>query len=63
MRKINEKPLYKILALVVAGAVVELTFYAFAQADYQIAYFYSVLDKFIAGAAVIIFYYYTSDDE
>ncbi len=63
MRKINEKPLYKILALVVAGAVVELTFYAFAQADYQIAYFYSVLDKFIAGAAGIIVYYYTTDDK
>ncbi|MGB4971944.1 MAG: hypothetical protein WBO32_04755, partial [Cyclobacteriaceae bacterium] len=63
MRKIKEKPLHKILALVLAGAAVELTFYAFAQADYQIVYFYSVLDKFIAGVAGIIVYYYTSGDE
>jgi hypothetical protein len=63
MRKIKEKPLYKILALIIAGAVVELTFYAFAQADYQLAYFYSVLDKFVAGAAGSIVYYYTTADE
>jgi len=63
MRKIKEKPLYKILALILAGAVVELTFYAFAQADYQIVYFYSILDKLIAGAAGVIVYYYTTADE
>ncbi|MEQ9412790.1 MAG: hypothetical protein RIF39_03115 [Cyclobacteriaceae bacterium] len=63
MRKIKEKPLYKILALILAGAVVELTFYALAQADYQIAYFYSVLDKLVAGAFGTIVYYYTTADE
>jgi hypothetical protein len=51
------------LALILAGAVVELTFYAFAQADYQIVYFYSILDKLVAGAAGIIVFYYTTDDE
>lgn len=60
IRKIKVNTFNKILTLIVAGAVVELTFYAIVPADYQIAFFYSVLDKFIASVFGAIVYFYSS---
>ncbi len=60
IRNIKTNLFYKILALIIAGSVVELTFYGIVPADYQMAYFYSILDKFIAGTFGTIVYYYTS---
>jgi len=61
IRKAKVNTFNKILVLIVAGAVVELTFYAIVPADYQLAFFYSVLDKFIAGVFGAIVYFYTTD--
>ena len=63
IRKIKVNTFNKILTLIVAGAVVELTFYAIVPADYQIAFFYSVLDKFIASVFGAIVYFYSSDSK
>ena len=61
IRKIQVTPSNKILVLILAGAVVELSFYLIVQAEYQMAFFYSILDKFVAGVIGIIVYYSTSD--
>jgi len=63
IRKIKVNTFNKILAMIVTGAVVELTFYAIVPADYELAFFFSVLDKFIAGIFGAIVYFYSSDSE
>ncbi len=63
IRKIKVNTFYKILALIVSGAVIELVFYASVPADYELAFFFSVLDKFIAGIFGAIVYFYTTDSE
>lgn len=63
IRRIKVEALTKVLTVIVAGAVVELTFYAFAQADYEMAYFFSILDKFIAAVFGSVVYYYSTDRE
>lgn len=63
IRKVKVNIINKVLTLIVAGAVVELLFYAIIPSDYQMAFFYSVLDKFIAGAFGAIVYFYTSDSD
>ncbi|UXE67237.1 MAG: hypothetical protein KA713_01130 [Chryseotalea sp. WA131a] len=63
IRKIKVNTFKKILALIVTGAVIELTFYAIVPADYELAFFFSVLDKFIAGIFGAIVYFYSSDSE
>src|SRR5690606_22864754 len=60
IRKIKVNTFNKILVLIVAGAVIELTFYAIVPADYELAFFFSVLDKFIAGVFGAIVYFYSS---
>lgn len=50
--------LSKILAFVVAGAVVELVFYLFMQAAFSGAFLYSILDKFVAGAFGALLFYF-----
>jgi hypothetical protein len=47
-----------ILAYLITGGIVELSFYLMIQADYEGAFIYSVLDKFIAAVfgAVLFFY-------
>jgi hypothetical protein len=61
IRTIKVNTFNKILTLIVSGAVIELTFYAIVPADYQFAFFFSVLDKFIAGVFGAIVYFYSSD--
>lgn len=63
IRKIKLNTFNKILVMILAGVVVELTFYAIVPADYQMAYFYSVLDKFVAGVFGSIVYFYSSDSD
>lgn len=63
INKMKVKTFYKVLALIGAGVVVELVFYAIVPADYQLVYFYSVLDKFIAGIFGAVVYFYTSDND
>ena len=63
VRKMMVKTFYKILTMLVTGALLELTFYAIVPADYQFAFFYSILDKFIAGFFGAVVYFYSSDDK
>jgi hypothetical protein len=60
IRKFQVKSIQKIFALILAGGVVELSFYMAVQADYEGVYFYSILDKFIAAAFGAIVYYYST---
>lgn len=50
----------KILAYILTGAVIELSFYLFMQTGYEGAFLYSILDKFIAAVFGSILYYSTS---
>jgi hypothetical protein len=59
LKKLKGNYLRKILTFLVAGALVELTFYLVVQAHYEGAFLYSILDKFVGAALGAIFYYYT----
>lgn len=52
-----------LLTYVVTGGIMELVFYLSIQADYQFAFLYSILDKFIAGVFGYIVYRYTTGHE
>lgn len=49
----------RIFILLIAGGAVELLFYILIKADFEFAYVFSVLDKFIAGVFALIFYFYS----
>lgn len=59
LTKFRMDTFHKVAVLVIAGGIVELTFYAVMQADYRMVYFYSVLDKFVGAVFGSIVYYYT----
>jgi hypothetical protein len=61
VRNYQIKSINKILAFVMAGAVVELGFYLLIQSDYEFAFFYSILDRFIAAIFGTIVYYYAGN--
>ena len=50
----------KVGTLLIAGAIYELAFYLVIVADYEGAFFYSILDKIIASAFAMILLSYTS---
>lgn len=58
LRRLVHNKLSKILAFVVAGAVVELAFYLFMQAAFSGALLYSILDKFVAAAFGALLFYF-----
>lgn len=49
-----------ILASLIAGGIMELSFYPMIQADYEGAFVYSILDKFIAAVFGAVLYFYGS---
>jgi hypothetical protein len=49
-----------ILAYLIAGGIMELSFYLMIQADYEGAFVYSILDKFIAAVFGAVLYFYGS---
>jgi hypothetical protein len=51
----------RIFILLIAGGIVEIFFYILIKADFEFAYVFSVLDKFIAGVFALIFYFYSLD--
>lgn len=59
--KLYEKVFNKLLLLVAAGGIIELTFYIVMQAGYEGAFLYSILDKIIAAAFGTILFNYTTD--
>lgn len=61
--KYQVKALNFLLAYVVTGGIMELLFYLVIQADYQGAFLYSILDKFVAAVFGAILYYYTTGKE
>ncbi|WP_299700426.1 hypothetical protein [uncultured Pontibacter sp.] len=48
-KRIQQNLISKLILFLLAGAIVELAFYLFMQADYAGAFLYSILDKFVAG--------------
>jgi len=61
--KMEKKIFNKILLLVIAGGIVEFSFYIIMRADYEGAFLYSILDKVIAAAFGLILYNYTTKKE
>jgi hypothetical protein len=59
IKKFHSVNFGKILILLIAGGIVEIFFYIFIQADFEFAYVFSVLDKFIAGVFAMILYFYS----
>jgi hypothetical protein len=57
------KGLNFLLAYVITGGIMELLFYVAIQADYQGAFLYSILDKFVAAVFGAIVYFYTTGKE
>lgn len=51
------KNILSILIFITTGGLIEVLFYIFTRADYQIAYIFSVMDKFIAALFGIILYF------
>jgi len=49
-----------IWVFLVAGAIMELSFYLIIQADYQGAFLFSILDKSVAATFGGIVYFYTT---
>lgn len=58
--KISTEVLKKLLTMVVAGGIIEVSFYLIMQANYQGAFLYSVLDKVIAAVFGFILFNYTT---
>jgi hypothetical protein len=59
LKKLQGNYLFKILTFLIAGALVELSFYLLIQANYEGLFLYSILDKVVGAALGAIFYYYT----
>jgi hypothetical protein len=57
IRNFQIKNIVGILVFLGTGGIIEVLFYVFSRADYQIAYFFSVLDKFIAALIGAILYF------
>lgn len=53
----------KIVVLVITGGIAELIFYLVIRADYELAFSYSILDKFVAAAIGAIVYGYSAPRE
>jgi hypothetical protein len=58
--KTTKKIFNKLGALVIAGGIVELSFYLIMRADYEGVFLYSILDKIIAAAFGLILFNYTT---
>lgn len=52
-----------ILVYLITGGIMELSFYLIIQAEYQGAFLYSILDKFVAAVFGAIVYFYTTGKE
>lgn len=59
LKKFHVSSFYKILFFILAGGVVELSFYLFIPAEYEAAYLFSILDKFIAAVFAAVIYNYS----
>jgi len=59
LNKMQGNYLRKILIFLIACALVELTFYLLIKANFEGAFLYSILDKFVGAALAAIFYHYT----
>jgi len=57
IRYYQVKNISSILIFIGTGGVIEIIFYGLTGIDYQIAYFFSVMDKFIAALFGIILYF------
>jgi len=60
VEKHSNKIFNRILTLLVAGAIVEISFYILISGNYEGAFLYSVLDKIIAATFGVILNSYTS---
>lgn len=56
-----DKIVNKIITLIVAGGIVEVTFYVLVSGAYEGAFLYSILDKIIAAAFGVILNAYTTN--
>ena len=60
-KSIRGNLMYKLLAFLVGGALVEMSFYLTIQASYQGVFVYSLLDKAMAAVFASIVFYYSTD--
>jgi hypothetical protein len=58
LTQLRERIVSKIITYVLAGSVVELSFYLFVTEGFQGAFLYSILDKYIAAVCAAIVYYF-----
>jgi len=56
----SEKIVNRIVTLIIAGGIVEVSFYVLLSGDYEGAFLYSILDKIIAAAFGVILNSYTT---
>lgn len=59
LNKFHISSFYKILFFIIAGGIIELSFYLFIPAEYESAYLFSILDKFIAAVFAAVVYNYS----